>query len=145
MDAYVVNVIFKMFLILAGIFCIYLGYRLFVKGVVPPAGEVDVKVKSYSLIIRKAAPGTFLFILGAAIIIVGITRVFQVRQVDPPKNDSRSYNESEHKSNRDNPEPVERKIHERGEPDRTQPDPQESHQDPEPEGGMLIISDTAPI
>ncbi|MBC8756348.1 hypothetical protein H2O64_16860 [Kordia sp. YSTF-M3] len=51
---------------------IYLGYKLFAKGIWGQAGDLDIKFKDNQLILKKAAPGTFFALFGAIIISVTI-------------------------------------------------------------------------
>lgn len=78
MDPYIISLFYRVFLILVGIFYIYLGYRLFSRGIAIDAGELRAKFKNTSFMIRNAAPGTFLFVLGTIVIIIGGTSTFQI-------------------------------------------------------------------
>ncbi len=53
------------------LFCI-LGFYLFKLGIWGQAGDLDVKFKDTKLVLKSAAPGTFLALLGAFIIIFTI-------------------------------------------------------------------------
>jgi len=70
--------LFKIFTILSGSFSIYLGYKLFVKGIFSDAGEVTGTAGNYNLTIKKAAPGTFFSVFGAIIICCGVLKGFTI-------------------------------------------------------------------
>ena len=63
---------FKLFQMLFGMLTIFLGYKLFMKGFYNDSGEVKIKVNSSSVLIKKAAPGTFFSVLGTILIAVAI-------------------------------------------------------------------------
>ncbi len=60
--------IYKLASLATGTSLAYMGYRLFVAGIWGRAGDVDVQFKETSLLIRKAAPGTFFTVAGAIVI-----------------------------------------------------------------------------
>lgn len=61
---------FRIVTIATGLACVYMGYRLFVLGVMPREGsDIDAQSDQIRLTIRNAAPGTCFAFFGAAIII----------------------------------------------------------------------------
>jgi hypothetical protein len=58
----------------SGTFCVYLGYKLFVKGLFNEAGDLTASSGNKKLIIKKAAPGTFFALFGAIIISINVYR-----------------------------------------------------------------------
>ncbi len=67
--------LFRLEIIGAGIVSIFLGYRLFVKGVWPDivggqGTDVDAKIAGSSLTVKNAAPGTCFSLFGVVIIVV---------------------------------------------------------------------------
>jgi hypothetical protein len=64
--------IFKIIIILIGGLCVFLGYKLFIKGITSASGNFEAKNKLGRVKLINAAPGTFLFILGTVIICYSI-------------------------------------------------------------------------
>lgn len=60
--------LYKLVSLLVGLFSIYLGYRLFVKGVWGNSGNLDAEFKGNRLTLKNAAPGTFFALFGVVII-----------------------------------------------------------------------------
>ncbi|MBN9295385.1 MAG: hypothetical protein J0I41_00170 [Filimonas sp.] len=65
-------VIYKLVCLLAGMASIFLGYKLFIKGIYKEAGDVDVSHGETKILVKQAAPGTFFSLFGAIIISVTI-------------------------------------------------------------------------
>ena len=64
---------FRLAVVAAGLACVYMGYRLFVLGVMPREGsEIDARSGEIRLTLKNAAPGTCFAFFGAAIIAVMI-------------------------------------------------------------------------
>lgn len=57
--------------IVAGVFCIYLGYRLF-KNSNHQHGDLDAQANNWRLTFRRITPGAFFALLGTAIAIIAI-------------------------------------------------------------------------
>jgi hypothetical protein len=57
---------------IAGIVFAYLGYRLFVLGVLSPSGDVEAIWGNNKLLLKRASPGIFFALLGAIIIIAAL-------------------------------------------------------------------------
>ena len=64
----ILYIVFKMIIALIGALCFYLGYKLFLKGIEKSAGELEASNTIGKIKLLKAAPGTFLFIVGGVII-----------------------------------------------------------------------------
>ena len=64
--------IYKLSSIGVGALSIYLGYKLFSKGIWGQAGDLLASFKETKLVLRSAAPGTFFAVLGAVILCVTI-------------------------------------------------------------------------
>lgn len=60
--------IYKVVTILSGSFFAYMGYKLFIHGIFQDAGELKTNFKNMSLVLKKAAPGTFFVVLGSIIV-----------------------------------------------------------------------------
>jgi len=58
--------------LLAGLLCVYLGYRLFLAGIWGKAGDFETSYKDTRVVLTGAAPGTFFAFLGAGIMIATI-------------------------------------------------------------------------
>lgn len=67
-DGNLALLIYKLVCITSGVFFCFLGYRLFVLGILGTAGDLDSQFKNTKLILKKAAPGTFFALFGAVII-----------------------------------------------------------------------------
>lgn len=52
--------------------CIWLGYKLFTKGIEKGKGQLDFKSKTFSLIFSGVGPGLFFMAFGALIILVAV-------------------------------------------------------------------------
>ncbi len=69
---------YKLVCIAAGVFIIYLGYRLFAKGFFRSAGSLEGEIKGTGkLTITNAAPGTFFTALGAIVICCTVFKGFE--------------------------------------------------------------------
>ena len=55
-----------------GAFCIWLGYKLFSKGIEKGKGQLDFKSKAFSLIFSGVGPGLFFMAFGALIVLVAV-------------------------------------------------------------------------
>lgn len=63
---------YKIVSLAVGALFAYMGYRLFMSGVWGHAGELETGFGDGKLVIKKAAPGTFFSLFGAAIISITI-------------------------------------------------------------------------
>lgn len=57
---------------LIGAFCIWLGYKLFTKGMEKGKGQLDFKSKAFSLLFSGVGPGLFFMAFGALIVLVAV-------------------------------------------------------------------------
>lgn len=71
--------LFKVISLLCGLFTIYLGYKLFVKGIFNEAGDFQATWKDINLLLKKAAPGTFFALFGAIVISISIHKGLDFR------------------------------------------------------------------
>jgi hypothetical protein len=74
MDIFIIYaLIFRLAIISSGIFAIYIGYRLFVLGVMPGKGtDIDAEKDGIRLSVKNAAPGTCFATLGVIAICIMI-------------------------------------------------------------------------
>lgn len=66
--------IYKIVTIFAGLAFAFMGYKLFVHGIFAEAGELRTNWENKSLILKKAAPGTFFALFGTVILCVSLWR-----------------------------------------------------------------------
>jgi len=57
-----------------GTFFGYMGYRLFLAGVIEKAGELEHTFGKEHLILKEAAPGTFFALFGCVIVVMTLVR-----------------------------------------------------------------------
>lgn len=55
-----------------GAFCIWLGYKLFNKGVEKGKGQLDFQSKFFSLVFSGVGPGLFFMAFGAIIVLIAV-------------------------------------------------------------------------
>jgi hypothetical protein len=70
--------IYKVASLLVGLGFGYMGYRLFLAGLLRPAGDLKASSGSRSLRLTRTAPGTFFALFGAAVIGATIFQGFDV-------------------------------------------------------------------
>lgn len=71
MDQYaLLTFLYKILITVSGLVIILLGYKLFVKGIFNESGDIKATWNDKSLLIKKAAPGTFFVLFGACIIAI---------------------------------------------------------------------------
>ena len=70
--------IYKLTTLLSGVFSIFLGYKLFIKGIFVASGDLDISVDTKKLTLTSAAPGTFFTLFGAIIICIAIFKGFTI-------------------------------------------------------------------
>lgn len=68
MDTTLALFIYKLVSIGSGLLVCYFGFRLFVLGIFTGAGDLSSQFQSTKLVLKKAAPGTFFALFGAAVI-----------------------------------------------------------------------------
>lgn len=72
MDTTLALFIYKLVSIGSGLVVCYFGFRLFVLGIFTGAGDLSSQFQNTKLILKKAAPGTFFALFGAAVIAVSL-------------------------------------------------------------------------
>ena len=70
--------IYKISSLTVGTVLAYLGYKLFIRGIWGDAGSLTASYKDTKLLLKGAAPGTFLIIFGAAVIGFAVFKGFDV-------------------------------------------------------------------
>jgi len=70
--------IYKICSLAVGTILGYLGYKLFIRGIWGDAGSFAASYKDTKLLLKGAAPGTFLIIFGAAVIGFTVFKGFDV-------------------------------------------------------------------
>ena len=83
-QAFLLIFLFKIISLLCGVFTIFLGYKLFVKGIFNESGEVNATWNNSSLLVKKAAPGTFFALFGAIVISISIYKGFDFKSTYQP-------------------------------------------------------------
>ena len=58
----------------------YMGYRLFLQGITTSAGDLDATIQGHRVMLRRAAPGTFFAVLGAAVLVATIWRGLEFKE-----------------------------------------------------------------
>jgi len=66
--------LYKVVAILAGLAFTFMGYKLFIHGIFTEAGELQTNWENRSLVLKKAAPGTFFALFGTVIVCVSLWR-----------------------------------------------------------------------
>jgi hypothetical protein len=72
MDTTLALFIYKLVSIGSGLLVCYFGFRLFILGIFTGAGDLSSQFQNTKLILKKAAPGTFFALFGAAVIGVSL-------------------------------------------------------------------------
>ena len=70
---------FRIIALLVGLTFAYWGYRLFRVGVLDHEGELKALYGKGSLLLRRAAPGTFFALFGAIVVVVALFRGLEIR------------------------------------------------------------------
>lgn len=60
---------FHLVSLVVGAFIVFLGYKLFTKGVIKDAGDTSFKYGKYEFALKRGAPGTFFVIFGCGVIV----------------------------------------------------------------------------
>lgn len=66
--------IYKVITLLTGLAFTFMGYKLFIHGIFAETGELQANWENMSLILKKAAPGTFFALFGTVIVCVSLWR-----------------------------------------------------------------------
>jgi|GEM_PF-1021836 len=80
MDPITSTLVYKLACLGAGLLFCILGYRLFVLGIFSGAGDMDARFHNNRLVLKKAAPGTFFALFGAAVIGLVVWKGLQLTQ-----------------------------------------------------------------
>ena len=70
----IASLVYRALVLFVGAFVIYLGYRLFRLGVVEAAGDIEAVWKDRKLLLKRAAPGTILMLVGCAIVVNSLVK-----------------------------------------------------------------------
>jgi hypothetical protein len=65
---------YKIACLFTGLIIIFLGFKLFLRGIFTESGDVEGSWKNLKLIVKKAAPGTYFVLFGSLIISMTIFR-----------------------------------------------------------------------
>jgi|GEM_PF-1782736 len=60
--------IFKISIVFAAVFIIFLGYKLFCKGIFDNAGSLNAEFNFKKIVLKQGAPGTFFVLFGTIIL-----------------------------------------------------------------------------
>ncbi|TLM72829.1 hypothetical protein ACONUD_07525 [Microbulbifer harenosus] len=63
-----ISILYKIIGIGSGTFIVYLGYRLFVKGIYGDTGEIQLDWSDSKLMLKRAAPGSIFTIFGSIVL-----------------------------------------------------------------------------
>jgi len=74
-DIFLYKTLLSLFGLMAGVFSMYLGYRLFDRAAAS-RGEFEGRVAGFSVTIRNYGPGVFFCLFGAVMIVVAMTRSY---------------------------------------------------------------------
>lgn len=74
--------LFKALVILVGLALVFMGYRLFIKGITAPAGSFSGEVGDKKVKLVRFAPGIFFALVGTIVVVVGSTRKFSLAMPD---------------------------------------------------------------
>lgn len=69
--------LYKIICLVTGIIIIFLGYKLFLKGIFNESGELEGNWKDLKLVVKKAAPGTYFVLFGSLIIAMTVFKGFE--------------------------------------------------------------------
>lgn len=76
--------IYKVASLGVGAILCFLGYRLFLAGVWGAAGDLEVKFRKNSLVLKSAAPGTFFALFGTVVIAFTIWKGLELERKGSP-------------------------------------------------------------
>jgi hypothetical protein len=96
MDTTLALFIYKLVCIGSGLLVCYFGFRLFILGIFTGAGDLTSQFQSTKLVLKKAAPGTFFALFGAAVIGVSLWKglQFEGRLQPLAQNETKTYSET---------------------------------------------------
>ncbi len=73
---------YKLISLIAGSVVVYLGYRLFAKGIWGNAGNLEAEFGDNKLLLKKAAPGTFFALFGTVIISITLYKGLEFKDFE---------------------------------------------------------------
>lgn len=85
---------YKITCLLIGLVIIFLGFRLFIKGIFNESGDVEGSWKDLKIIIRKAAPGTYFVVFGSLLIGLTVFKGISNEETYAPVNSNKTTNSS---------------------------------------------------
>lgn len=87
MDSYTLQLaillIYKLCGLILGFLCVFLGYKLFSKGIFDSHAEVQATFSNNKLLLKKAAPGTFFALFGIVVMISISWRSIEITSSSP--------------------------------------------------------------
>lgn len=72
--ALIMVVVYKVATLLAGVSLAYMGYKLFRLGIFGESGDPKASWSDASLVLKRAAPGTFFVVLGTIVLVSTVWR-----------------------------------------------------------------------
>ena len=79
---------YKILSLLVGLSFAYFGYKLFMANIWGHAGDLKLEFSQNSLVLKKAAPGTFFAVLGAMIVVFVVVRGLDMNYSKTQKGDT---------------------------------------------------------
>jgi hypothetical protein len=98
--------IYKTICLAVGVYSIWLGYRLFIKGIITPAGDLTTSFNKAQVAIKSGAPGVFFSVIGGFVICFTLIKGFALDNENVKKLTSRPGTETEDTSRLAQPLPV---------------------------------------
>lgn len=84
MDSITALLTYKLTCVVAGVFIVWMGYRLFTLGIFRSSGDVDVLFdKKAKILIKRGAPGTFFTLFGSLFLVVTVWKGLEVESAKP--------------------------------------------------------------
>jgi len=77
---------YKITCLVIGLIIIFLGFRLFMRGIFNESGDVEGGWKDLKIIVRKAAPGTYFVIFGSLLIGLTVYKGLSTEETTAPLN-----------------------------------------------------------
>ena len=75
--------LYRVSTLLAGLALTWMGYRLFLAGLVNQAGDVEAGAHRFRLVLKRAAPGTVFVVLGATVMMAGVWKGLSYHSEEP--------------------------------------------------------------
>jgi hypothetical protein len=77
-EVLIIALLYKLLTLGAGVFCLWLGYKLFRQRIRGKAGDVSAGAVGKTLRFKDASPGTFFVVLGTILVGIAILRPIKV-------------------------------------------------------------------